>query len=255
MGARRCACRWLTRSAPSKSRALRKLPDGNFRRPLVGSLRALTSAEMAALRCIAAARTGFLLAALHSVAERVSPRQARPHRHRTGPRVRASAACPHLRCWRGEESRDSMGVGQNQNARVLRSFPPLGAHAAMAIERERSCGSWRRRRACGLRAAHGDARREWYACPRLLFGRFLRGDEAALARRRDAFHAASSQTTARRLPTSDRQKFPSGNFRSARALSAPEDRPARLRHRYPGGLSPFARNRGMSPFRRLPAPL
>jgi hypothetical protein len=46
------------------------------RRSLVGSLRALTSAEMAALGCIAAARTGFLLAALHSVAKRVSREQA-----------------------------------------------------------------------------------------------------------------------------------------------------------------------------------
>jgi hypothetical protein len=36
----------------------------------------LTSAEMVALRCIAAARNGFFLAALHSVAKRVSRGQA-----------------------------------------------------------------------------------------------------------------------------------------------------------------------------------
>ena len=72
------AFRGLTRSAPSGSRARRKLPDGNFRRSLVGSLRALTSAEMVALMCNTAARTGFLLGALHSVAERVNPRKARP---------------------------------------------------------------------------------------------------------------------------------------------------------------------------------
>src|SRR6187549_3208030 len=47
-------------------------------RPLVGSLRACSSAEMAALGCIAAARIGFLLAALHSVAKRMNPRKARP---------------------------------------------------------------------------------------------------------------------------------------------------------------------------------
>src|SRR6187397_3658181 len=81
----RRAFRGLTRSAPSKSRALRKLPDGNFRRSLVGSLRALTSAEMAAPICIAAARTGFLLAALHSVAERVNPRKPRPPAPRRSP--------------------------------------------------------------------------------------------------------------------------------------------------------------------------
>src|SRR6187402_2897172 len=51
-------------------------------RPLVGSLRALTSAEMAALGCIAAARTGFLLAALHSVAKRI---RRRPAYHPTQP--------------------------------------------------------------------------------------------------------------------------------------------------------------------------
>src|SRR6187402_2728717 len=77
--------RGFTRSAPSRERALRKLPDGNFRRPLVGSLRALTSAEMVALTCIAAARTGFLLAALHSVAKRVSRGQAY-HPTRSRPR-------------------------------------------------------------------------------------------------------------------------------------------------------------------------
>ena len=67
------------------------------RRPLVGSLRALTSAEMVALRCNMAARTGFLLAALHSVAKRVSRGQAY-HPTRCSPRLpedrtaRASAA-------------------------------------------------------------------------------------------------------------------------------------------------------------------
>src|SRR4051812_7212756 len=48
--------------------------------PLVGSLRACSFAEMGAPKCIAAARTGFLLAALHSVAQRVSPAQPSPLR-------------------------------------------------------------------------------------------------------------------------------------------------------------------------------
>src|SRR6187431_1032521 len=55
------------------------------RRPLVGSLRACSSAELAAPMCIAAARTGFLLAALHSVAKRVSRGQAY-HPTRSRPR-------------------------------------------------------------------------------------------------------------------------------------------------------------------------
>src|SRR5688572_33022691 len=55
----------------------------------------LSSAEMAALMCIAAARTGFLLAALHSVAERVNPRKARPPAPH-GPRVLAGANVPKI---------------------------------------------------------------------------------------------------------------------------------------------------------------
>src|SRR6188472_4526407 len=82
------------------------------RRPLVGSLRALTSAEMVAPRGIAAARTGFLLAALHSVAERVNPRKARPPAPH-GPRVPASAAGPHLPLL-GEESRASRGSARTR---------------------------------------------------------------------------------------------------------------------------------------------
>src|SRR6185436_11871642 len=72
----RDACPRRTLFATSRSRALRKFPDGNFRRPLVKILRALTSAEMAALKCNAAARMGFFLAALHSVAKRVRRGQA-----------------------------------------------------------------------------------------------------------------------------------------------------------------------------------
>ena len=76
-------------------------------RPLVGSLRACSSAEMAALMCIAAARTGFLLAALHSVAERVNPRNARPPTPHW-PRVLTSPAHPHYRCC--EKSRITAGL-------------------------------------------------------------------------------------------------------------------------------------------------
>ena len=124
------AFRGLTRSAPSKSRALRKLPDGNFRRPLVGSLRALTSAKMVALMCIAAARTGFLLAALHSVAERVNPRKPRPPAPHRSPLASQRGMYPF-----------TAGVGKSRESRSLRSSPPLGAHASLAIEWERSCRS------------------------------------------------------------------------------------------------------------------
>src|SRR5687768_18286957 len=53
---------------------------------------------MVSLRCNAAARNGFLLAALHSVAERVNPRKARPPAPH-GPRVLAKQRVPIWRCW------------------------------------------------------------------------------------------------------------------------------------------------------------
>ena len=101
--------------APSTERALRKLPDGNFRRPLVGSLRACSSAEMVALMCIAAARTGFLLAALHSVAKRI---RRRPAYHPTQPVPARSSL------W--AKRRETRWCAQRQDARILRSSPPLG---------------------------------------------------------------------------------------------------------------------------------
>src|SRR6187455_3028723 len=107
------AFRGFIRFAPSRERALRKLPDGNFRRPLVGSLRACSSAEMAALMCIAAARIGFLLAALHSAAKRI---RRRPAYHPTQPVPARSSL------W--AKSREPRWCAQRQDARILSSFPP-----------------------------------------------------------------------------------------------------------------------------------
>ena len=94
------------------------------RRSLVGSLRALTSAEMAALGCIAAARNGFLLAALHSVAERVNPRKARPPAPH-GPRVLTSGDVPIYRCW--EKSAQFRGAARTR-ALSLAIFSTPGTH-------------------------------------------------------------------------------------------------------------------------------
>src|SRR6187399_1050003 len=134
------------------------------RRPLVGSLRAVTSAEMVAPRCIAAARTGFLLAALHSVAERINPRKARPPApHR--PRVLASAVGPHLPLL-GEESRASRGSARTRTPKSCDPFHS-GATCRDGCRWERSCGSWRRRRAGWSSGQRGRDRVGWYACPRL----------------------------------------------------------------------------------------
>jgi len=110
----------------------------------------------------------------------------------------------------------------------------------------------------------------WYACPRLT----LFATEWSAARRKPIraamlhFSATiSADVKARRLPTSGRRKFPSGNFRSARdfegakrvsrgqAYRQPKTSPFARRPpphappppQRPAGPSPFARNRGMSP--------
>src|SRR6187399_1102689 len=187
------------------------------RRPLVGSLRALTSAEMAAPICIAAARTGFLLAALHSVAERVNPRKARPPAPH-GPRVLASAAGPHLPLL-GEESRGLWGSARTRTPVSCDLFHSRG-HARWLGQGERSCGSWRRRRAGRSSGQRGRDRVGWCACPRLT----LFATEWSAARRKPVRAAAmhpgaanSADVKARRLPTSDRRKFPSAEIFEARA--------------------------------------
>ena len=154
-------------------------------RPLVGSLRALTSAEMAAPGCIAAARTGFLLAALHSVAERVNPRKARPPApHR--PRVLAGAAGPHLPRL-GEKSRASWGSARTRTP-SLAIYSTLGDMPRCLAGGNRAADRGGGGVRGGLRA-NGDEPRRWYACPRLT----LFATEWSAARRkpftgrRDAF--------------------------------------------------------------------
>jgi len=128
-------------------------------------------------------------------------------------------------------------------------------------------------RSSGKRGQH---RVGWYACPRLT----LFATEWSAARRKPIRAAVvhlsatiSADVKARRLPTSGRRKFPSGNFRSARdfegakrvsrgqAYRQPKTSPfarrphrTRLRHREQPGPSPFARNRGMSPLPSRVAP-
>jgi len=126
--------------------------------------------------------------------------------------------------------------------------------------------------ACGAGFGQtGTDRVRWYARPRLT----LFATEWSAARRKPLRAAAlhicatiSADVKARRLPTSHRRKFPSGNFRSARdfegakrvsrgqAYRQPKTSPFARRPpphappppQRPAGPSPFARNRGMSPF-------
>ncbi len=233
------------------ARASKISADGNFRRSLVGSLRALTSAEMAALRCNAAARIGFRLAALHSVAERVNPRKARPPTPRC-PRVLASAATSPFacRCW---EKSARLQASARTRTPVLRSFPPSGTHRDGSTIGERSRGSWRRRRAVRSFGQTGTDRVGWYACP----WRTLFATEWSAARknpmRAAALHlsaAISADVKARRILTSGRRKFPSGNFRSARDLEVAKRVRRGQAQRANPHPSPFARR----PYRTPPPP-
>ncbi len=211
-------------------------------------------------------RIGFLLAALHSVAERVNPRKARPPAPH-GPRVLASAGRPHLPLL-GKECTTPRAQREPEH-RVLRSFPPSGTQrdgsATGNGAADRGGGGVR----CGLRAnGDGAPRVVRLSMADSLCDRMERGEEEAPDRRRVAFRRSHfCKPEGGPLPTSGRRKFPSGNFRSARDLEGakrvsrgqayranltrprlPADRTARLRHRNPSGPSPFARNRGMSPF-------
>ena len=122
---------------------------------------------MAALKGTTAARLAFRLAALHSVAERVNPRKARPPTPFC-PHVPASAGCPHLPLAgrRVHGSRPQLEPGH----RGLRSFPPSGTNRDGSTTEsgaaDRGGGGVR----YGLRANGDGPRVGWYACPwRTLF--------------------------------------------------------------------------------------
>src|SRR5687768_14416974 len=108
---------------------------------------------MAALKCIAAARSGFLLAALHSVAERVNPRKARPPAPH-GPRVLATQRVPICRCW--EKSARLPRPGRTRTPGLAIVSIPGTQRDGSATENGAAdrCGGGVR---CGLRA-DGDKR-------------------------------------------------------------------------------------------------
>ncbi len=206
---------------------------------------------MAALRCIAAARIGFRLAALHSVAERVNPRKARPPTPH-GPRVLASVGCPHSPLL-GEE-RTAPGLSKNQDTESCDLFHPRG-HTAMA----RQSGAELRivaAEACGaVFGQTGTDRVGWYACPwRTLFatewsaarrkrptaaalhlGATISADIKAVRFRRAAAENFRPEIFEARATLRSQRESAMGR-RSAPTLTRPRlpgDRTARLRHPNP----------------------
>ncbi len=217
----RYACPRLTLFAPSRSRALRKLPDGNLRRSLVGSLRALTSAKLvigeASRRPVwASSSPRSIRSQRESAVDRRTTRRAlspfarKTARHASAATIRSSipicraiAVCP--RGWK--RSQDPVFWFLLRPG-VVRSSPSSGKRGRAALASTRGqCGA-------GGRAFRGLTRSatEWSAARR----KPLRAAALHLSA------AISADVKARRLPTSGRRKFPSGNFRSARDLEGAE---------------------------------
>ena len=99
-------------------------------------------------------------------------------------RVLASAAGPHLPLL-GEESRASKGSARTRTL-SLAIYSTPGDIPRWLDEGERSCGSWRRRRAGRSSGQRGRDRIGWYACPRLT----LFATEWSAARRKPVRAAA-----------------------------------------------------------------
>src|SRR6186997_1670695 len=144
------------------------------------------------------------------------PSEGAPTGTARSPRARQRSRSPFTAA--GRRVARFVGLGQNQNARVLRSIPLQGT---CAMARPRGTKLWIvAAEACGaFFGPMGTDHCEWYACPRLT----LFATEWSAARRKPVRAAAmhfgaanSADEQARRLPPSGRRKFPSGNFRSAR---------------------------------------
>ena len=209
----------------------------------------LISAEMAALRGNAAARSGFLLAAAPFGRRAGQPSEGAPTRTARSPRAgkRRSAFVA-----AEKRAHGSQGSARTRALRLaIFSTPGTNRDGSTtgigAVDRD---GGGVR---CGLRA-NGDSARRVARLPMAdsLCDRMERGEEEATTGRRDASPITNfADVKARRLPTSGRRKFPSGNFRSARDLEGAKrvsrgqaqranpqesprlsaDRTARLRHR------------------------
>ncbi len=143
----------------------------------------------------------------------------RAHRHRIVPACWQAQHVPVCRCW--EKSARLQASARTRTPRSCDLFHPRG-HTAMARQR----GTELRivaAEACGaVFRANGDRPPRVVRLPMAdsLCDRMERGEEEALVRAAAVHLRAPILQTLRRvrLPTSDRRKFPSGNFRSARDL-------------------------------------
>ncbi len=175
--------------------------------------------------------------------------ERRAHRHRTVPACWRAWDVPICRCW--EKSARLQASARTRTPSLAIFSTPRG-QTAMA----RQSGTKLRivaAEACGAVSGQtGTDRVGWYACPR----RTLFATEWSAARKNPmravALHSSatiSADVKARRILTSGRRKFPSGNFRSARDLEGAKRVSRGQAYRQPQP-SPFARR----PHRTPPPP-
>ncbi len=172
---------------------------------------------MAARRCNAAARMWLPPRRAPFGRRAGQPSEGAPTGTALSPRA-SNGDVPICRCW---EKSARLQASARTRTPSLAIFSTLGDTPRWLGNGERSCGSWRRRRAVRSFGQTGTDRVGWYACPRLT----LFATEWSAARKNPmravALHfsaAISADVKARRILTSGRRKFPSGNFRSARDL-------------------------------------
>ena len=208
---------------------------------------------MAALRCITAARSGFLLAAAPFGRRAGQPSEGAPTRTARSPRASKRSTSPFAAA--GKRVRDSRASARTRTPRLAIFSTPGTDRDGSAIGSGAARSCWRRRavRSAGKR---GQTRVGWYACPRLT----LFATEWSATRRKPLRAAAIASpitnladVKARRLPTSGRRKFPSGNFRSARDLEGAKRVNRGKAQRANPNPSPFARRPHRTP--RTPQPL
>ncbi len=204
---------------------------------------------MAALECIAAA----VLASSSPRSIRShsgSTLERRAHRHRMVSRVLARQRVAICRCW--EKSARLQGPARTRTP-SLAIFSTLGDPARWLGTgngaADRGGGGVR----CGLRAnGDGPPRVVRLSMADSLCDRMERGEEEAPDRRRVAFPRSHfCKPEGGPLPTSDRRKFPSGNFRSARDLEGAK-RVSRGQAYRKTSMSPFARRPHGTPPPPLP---
>ncbi len=172
------ACPRLTLFAPSRSRALRKFPGRKFSAVARRKRTAFTSAEMAALKCNAAARRGASSSPRSIRSQRESAMDRRTTRRALSPFARKTA--PHASAATIRSSVPHLSSHRGVSPRVEKIARPgvlvlAEAWSRALFSQQRQTGT------CCARQHAGTARCRWARLPRVdpLCDRMERGEEEA----------------------------------------------------------------------------